>query len=73
MATGTQAWTEEFAEVAGAKLQLVRGGAGDPLLILHDEMGHHGQVRYQDALAQDYAVHIPSHPGFGLRKARNGS
>ena len=39
MATGTQAWTEELAEVAGTKLQLVRGGAGDPLLILHDEMG----------------------------------
>ena len=70
MATGTQAWTEEFAEVAGAKLQLVRGGAGDPLLILHDEMGHHGQVRYQDELAQDYAVHIPSHPGFGATEGQ---
>ena len=65
MTMGTVTWTEELPEVAGTKLQIVRGGAGDPLLILHDEMGHHGQVRYQDELAQDYAVHIPSHPGFG--------
>jgi pimeloyl-ACP methyl ester carboxylesterase len=65
MATGAQTWTEEFVEVAGAKLQMVKGGSGDPLLILHDEMGHHGVRGYQEALAQDYSVYIPSHPGFG--------
>ncbi len=65
MTMGTGTWTEELPEVAGTTLQLVRGGAGDPLLILHDEMGHHGQVRYHNELARDYSVHIPSHPGFG--------
>ncbi len=70
MATGTQTWTEEFAEVAGTKLQLVRGGSGEPLVILHDEMGHHGQVRYQNELAGDFAVQIPSHPGFGATEGQ---
>ena len=67
MAASAQVWTEEFVEVAGANLQLVRGGRGDgePLLILHDELGHHGALRYQEALAQDYRLYIPSHPGFG--------
>jgi pimeloyl-ACP methyl ester carboxylesterase len=65
MATGAQAWTEETVEVAGVNLQLVRGGSGDPLLILHDEFGHRGWFRYHEALAQDYSLYIPSHPGFG--------
>ena len=65
MATGAQTWTEDYVEVAGTKLQLVKGGSGDPLLLLHDELGHYGLRRYQEALAQDYTVYIPSHPGFG--------
>ena len=65
MATSAQTWSEEFVDVAGARLQLVKGGSGDPLLILHGEMGHHSWLRYHEALARDYAVHIPSHPGFG--------
>ena len=65
MATNAQAWTEEFVEAAGATLQLVRGGSGETLLLLHDELGHHGRLRYHEALAQDYSVYVPSHPGFG--------
>ena len=65
MATGTLAWTEQTVEAAGAQLQVVTGGSGDPLLILHDEFGHRGQLRYHEALAQDFSLHIPRHPGFG--------
>ena len=64
MATATQAWTEEFVEVAGTTLRLVKGGSGPPLLLLHDEFGHQVQLRYHDTLAEDYTVHIPTHPGF---------
>jgi pimeloyl-ACP methyl ester carboxylesterase len=71
MATGTHAWTEEFVEVAGVKLQMVRGGSGTPLLILHDEFGHHGQLRYHDVLAQEHSVYIPSHPGFGATERQD--
>lgn len=65
MATGTQGWTEQTVDAGGAQLHLVTGGSGDPLLILHDEFGHHGQLRYHEALAQHFSVYIPCHPGFG--------
>ena len=65
MTTTSQAWTEDIVEVAGTRLQLVKGGSGDPLLILHDEIGHHATLRWHNALAQSNTIYIPSHPGFG--------
>ena len=65
MATKSQTWTEEIVEVAGTRLQFVKGGTGDPLLILHDELGHPGWLRFHEALAQHYTLYIPSHPGYG--------
>lgn len=65
MSTMAATWTEEVVEVAGQSLHLVKGGSGEPLLILHGEMGHAGWLRYHEALAQQYAVTLPVHPGFG--------
>jgi pimeloyl-ACP methyl ester carboxylesterase len=65
MTTDVQTWTEETVELAGAKIQLVKGGRGDPLLILHDEMGHPGWMRYHNELAKNNTLYITSHPGFG--------
>jgi pimeloyl-ACP methyl ester carboxylesterase len=65
MTTASQTWTEETVQLAGASVQLVRGGTGSPLLVLHDEMGHPGPLRYQEALARGHALLIPSHPGYG--------
>ena len=64
MTTTTQTWTEETIELAGTSIQLVKGGAGEPLLILHDELGHPGWLRYHEYLAQHYTLYIPSAPGF---------
>ena len=58
-------WTEEIRPVAGVDLHLRKGGSGEPLLLLNDEFGHLGSLRYQEELAQNYTVYIPSHPGFG--------
>lgn len=63
--TTSAAWTEETVATAGVTIQLVTGGTGTPLLILHDELGHPGWLRFHDALAQHYTLHLPSHPGFG--------
>jgi 2-hydroxy-6-oxonona-2,4-dienedioate hydrolase len=63
--TTATSWSEEIVEAAGSKLQLVKGGTGAPLLILHDELGHPGWLRFHEALAQHYTLYIPSHPGFG--------
>ena len=73
MATGAQAWTEQLVEAAGVNLQLVKGGSGPPLLILHGELGNHGWLRCHQALSRDYTLYLPSHPGFGsLPNARTG-
>jgi len=65
MATSAQIWSEKIVEAAGGAVQLVKGGDGEPLLILHDELGHPGWLNYHQALAQDYTLYIPSHSGFG--------
>jgi hypothetical protein len=31
-------WTEETVNVAGVDLAMIKGGAGKPLLILHEEL-----------------------------------
>ena len=65
MTTTSQMWTEEIVEVGGNSIQLVKGGTGEPLLVLHGELGHPGWLRYHEALAQRHTLYIPSHPGFG--------
>jgi pimeloyl-ACP methyl ester carboxylesterase len=69
MTTSSQTWTEETVRVAGVDLQLIKGGSGEPLLILHDEIGHHAWLNFHEALAQEHTVHIPSLPGFGKTPA----
>ena len=66
MTTSSATWTEEMVEVAGAQIRLIKGGSGDPLLVLHDEMGHPGWLRWHEALAQDRTLYITEHPGFGV-------
>ncbi len=69
MTTTSENWTEETLKVAGVDLQIIKSGAGEPLLILHDEIGHHVWLNYQQALSENYALHIPSYPGFGKTPA----
>ena len=65
MTSAPIAWTEETRPVAGVDLHLRKGGSGEPLLILNDEIGHSGLLNYQQELARHYTVYIPAHPGFG--------
>lgn len=59
-----QSWTEEVVDYAGAKLSLMKGGQGSPLLVLHGAGGNPGWTTYHDALAEHFTVYAPSHPGF---------
>ena len=62
--TTTQNWTEEFVDVGGTKTQVLRGGSGPPLLLLHGARGNHRWMGYHDALAKHYTVYASSHPGY---------
>jgi len=65
MAITATPWAEEIVEAGGIKLHITKGGTGQPLLLLHDELGHPGWLRYHAALAQHYTLYMPSHPGCG--------
>ena len=65
MTTTSETWSEELVHVAGADVQLLTGGTGEPLLILHDETGQHDLLRFHESLAEKHRLYLPSHPGFG--------
>src|SRR5262249_23597863 len=60
-----QEWQEVKAKVAGTELTCIQGGSGKPLLVLHEEIGHPGWLRWHTELARSRMVVIPQHPGFG--------
>lgn len=51
--------------VAGAELELLIKGEGQPLLFLHAGHGVEPSDPLIEALAKSYKVIVPSHPGFG--------
>lgn len=57
--------TDEFVEVAETKLRLLRGGTGEPLLVLHGAGGNRGWLQYLHSLAGRFQVYAPDHPAFG--------
>ena len=63
--TTAGSYTETFVEVADVRLQLRQGGTGEPLLVLHGELGVPGWLQAYALLAEHYTVYVPSLPGFG--------
>lgn len=61
----TASVVEEFVEVGGAKVHLLRGGDGPPLLFLHSIEGNLGWLPWMDRVAESATVYAPTHPGFG--------
>ena len=56
---------EEFRQIAGARIQLLRGGQGPPLVFLHGAAGGGMWLPFLEGLARRFSVYAPAHPGFG--------
>ena len=57
--------TETTLDLRGCKLNVRRMGKGEPLLFLHGAQGLSGQEPGLEALALEFDVITPDHPGFG--------
>lgn len=58
-------WRETTTTVAGTTLTLVRGGSGQPLLMLHEELGYPGWMTWNEELGKERELIIPLQPGYG--------
>ena len=57
--------THGTVDVLGTAIEVFTAGTGQPLLFLHGLDGVEGAAPAIRELAKHYAVHAPSHPGFG--------
>lgn len=57
---------EEMVSVGGIKAHTLIGGSGPPLLVLHGAGGPNGWRRWHAALAEQFTLYVPAHPGYGL-------
>ena len=57
-------WTDSTMEAAGTKVHVSRAGKGRPVLVLHHETGTLDRLPFYDALAAQYDVLVPHHPGY---------
>lgn len=56
---------EEKVTVAGCEILVKQAGSGPPLLYLHGANSVPGWPPFLQALAEDFTVIVPEHPGFG--------
>ncbi len=57
-------WAGSTMELAGTKLHVMRAGRGRPVMVLHHETGTLDRLPFYDALAANYDVLVPHHPGY---------
>lgn len=57
---------ERSVEVAGLTIKYREGGTGEPLLVVHHDIGNNGWSLFYEALAGTFRVIVPELPGFGV-------
>lgn len=60
------AFSQRFVDIDGCRINLRRGGSGEPLLYLHGANGAPAVMPFMEKLADRFDVIVPEHPGFGL-------
>src|SRR6202790_1304128 len=56
---------EENHSVGADQLIVLKGGSGKPVLVLHEELGYPGWMKWNEALAERHTILTPLYPGFG--------
>lgn len=56
---------EQAVQVAGLNIQYWEGGAGEPLLVVHHDIGNTGWTPFYESLSQRFRVLVPELPGYG--------
>lgn len=58
-------WKRSTLRLGADELVVLRAGTGEPLLVLHDELGHTGWHGWHEALAAERELILPLQPGYG--------
>lgn len=53
-----------FVTAGGAKIEVLKGGHGRPLVALHSIEGNLGWLPMHQQLADHFTVYVPTHPGY---------
>lgn len=53
-----------FVTAGGAKIEVLKGGRGRPLVALHSIEGNPGWLPMHQRLAEHFTVYVPTHPGY---------
>jgi pimeloyl-ACP methyl ester carboxylesterase len=61
---GMTTWANDTVSLAGTAVPVRTAGRGAPLLLLHHDIGCPDPAPFHDALAERFAVTVPSHPGY---------
>lgn len=65
MTTAAMTHQELTIEVAGGEVFVRTGGSGDPVFVIHHDIGAHAWTDFYDRLAERFTVYLPDLPGFG--------
>jgi pimeloyl-ACP methyl ester carboxylesterase len=57
-------WTSVDVELPAGTINVLRGGQGPDLVVLHRDTGRHGWTEFHERLASDHTVYAPAMPGF---------
>jgi len=57
-------WNLQTVAVCGGEISLLKGGTGEPLMVLPRDNGHPPRHEFLDLLAADFSVYYPWLPGF---------
>src|SRR3954447_19967488 len=57
--------THSKISIRGCSIGLMRGGVGEPMLILHGASGAGAWLPFMRSLSENFDVLVPEHPGFG--------